>query len=260
MPYRRFLLFNVVGGIAWGTTFVLLGYAAGSSWRRVEKIAGQASLVLLVVIVVGLLIRWGTRRLATRADAVRNAMGRLAETRMLQWVQTSFATPLHWLGARTRPGASYGLGWTLSLLIAGAAAWVVGIAVQDLFAKDELALLDRPVADWIAAHTTAPLVSTAEFVVDLFTPPVGLWVVIVLALVGWRLAGKISGMRVLLAGLLASGAAIALQRILPTSVTGTLFPSAAVTALAAGFVAFLPAVVTRSFAAAIRVAGSLRCS
>ena len=33
MPYRKFLLWNAIGGIAWGTTFVLLGHAAGDSYH-----------------------------------------------------------------------------------------------------------------------------------------------------------------------------------------------------------------------------------
>lgn len=51
MPYGRFLVFNVAGGVGWASTFVVLGYLVGASWRRVERIAGQASLILLALIV-----------------------------------------------------------------------------------------------------------------------------------------------------------------------------------------------------------------
>src|ERR671931_1783285 len=47
MPYRTFLPWNAAGGIIWAPAFVLLGYLAGSSWRRVEQIAGRASLLLV---------------------------------------------------------------------------------------------------------------------------------------------------------------------------------------------------------------------
>lgn len=53
MPYRRFLAFNAAGGLVWGGGVVLLGYAAGASYRKVEKIIGKASLGLLAVLVVG---------------------------------------------------------------------------------------------------------------------------------------------------------------------------------------------------------------
>jgi membrane-associated protein len=54
MHYPRFLAFNAAGGIVWGTGFVLLGYLAGASYERIEKVAGRASTALVVVIVLAL--------------------------------------------------------------------------------------------------------------------------------------------------------------------------------------------------------------
>jgi membrane protein DedA with SNARE-associated domain len=58
MPYRKFLVWNALGGIAWGTTFVLLGNAAGTSYHVLEKQAGRWSAVALAVIVVLVLTIW----------------------------------------------------------------------------------------------------------------------------------------------------------------------------------------------------------
>jgi len=67
MPYPRFLAFNAAGGLAWGATVVLLGYAAGASYARVEKLAGRdAALVVLAVALVALLV-WRLRRRAGNA-------------------------------------------------------------------------------------------------------------------------------------------------------------------------------------------------
>lgn len=52
MPYRRFLAYNAAGGLVWGGGFTLLGYLAGASYKQVEKVAGRASLGLLVLVVV----------------------------------------------------------------------------------------------------------------------------------------------------------------------------------------------------------------
>src|ERR1700712_102559 len=54
MHYPRFLAFNAAGGIVWGTGFVLIGYAAGASYARVEKVAGRASTGILIVVVLAL--------------------------------------------------------------------------------------------------------------------------------------------------------------------------------------------------------------
>jgi membrane protein DedA with SNARE-associated domain len=63
MPYGRFLVFNAAGGLAWGVAVVLLGYAAGASYARVEKVVGRdAALVVLAIVVVGLVAWHVTRR------------------------------------------------------------------------------------------------------------------------------------------------------------------------------------------------------
>jgi membrane protein DedA with SNARE-associated domain len=54
MSYRRFLLFNIAGGIAWSASFTLLGYFIGASLKIAECWMGDVSLlVALIVIVVG---------------------------------------------------------------------------------------------------------------------------------------------------------------------------------------------------------------
>lgn len=66
MPYPRFLAWNAAGGIAWGATVVLLGYAAGASYAQVEKTFGRdAAFVLLAIAVLAVLV-WRIRR--HRAD------------------------------------------------------------------------------------------------------------------------------------------------------------------------------------------------
>ncbi|MFN0283324.1 MAG: DedA family protein [Kineosporiaceae bacterium] len=62
MPYRRFLLFNAVGGIAWGVTFCLVGYLAGNSYTVVERTVGRAGAVVTLLVVLGALVVWQVRR------------------------------------------------------------------------------------------------------------------------------------------------------------------------------------------------------
>ena len=62
MPYRKFLLWNAIGGIVWGTVFVIVGYAAGASYHQVEKQVGRGIAIALVVVVVTALVVWRLRR------------------------------------------------------------------------------------------------------------------------------------------------------------------------------------------------------
>jgi membrane protein DedA with SNARE-associated domain len=62
MPYPTFLAWNAVGGLTWGATVVLLGYAAGASYAQVEKSFGRgAAVVVLAVVLVAVLV-WRIRR------------------------------------------------------------------------------------------------------------------------------------------------------------------------------------------------------
>jgi len=51
LRYFHFQLFNVLGGVAWATGSVLLGYLAGESWRVIEHWIGRTALIVAILIV-----------------------------------------------------------------------------------------------------------------------------------------------------------------------------------------------------------------
>lgn len=69
LRYRRFLLWNVLGAITWGSVFVGLGYAAGPSYEQLEAWVGRAGALLgLVVVTVVVVVLIRTRRRGDRED------------------------------------------------------------------------------------------------------------------------------------------------------------------------------------------------
>ncbi len=62
MPYRRFIVWNAVGGVVWGIGFVLLGFLAGTSYRTVAEKAGYGAAIAVVVIVLLALLVWQVRK------------------------------------------------------------------------------------------------------------------------------------------------------------------------------------------------------
>lgn len=62
MPYLKFLGYNAAGGVAWGATVALLGYAAGASYARVEKTFGRDAAFAVAGIVVAALVVWRVRK------------------------------------------------------------------------------------------------------------------------------------------------------------------------------------------------------
>jgi membrane protein DedA with SNARE-associated domain len=69
MHYPKFLLFNAAGGIAWGTVVVLVGYAAGASYAKIEKTVGRGSALAVAGIVVVALVVWRIRKHRAEARA-----------------------------------------------------------------------------------------------------------------------------------------------------------------------------------------------
>ncbi len=73
MPYRRFLLFNALGGLAWGVTFTLVGYLAGNSYHVVERRIGTAGAVVTVLVLLVALVVWHRSRRHRQRDADADA-------------------------------------------------------------------------------------------------------------------------------------------------------------------------------------------
>jgi membrane-associated protein len=62
MRYPKFLAYNAGGGLAWGAAVVLLGYAAGASYAKVEKTFGRdAAFVVLAILILAVIV-WRVRK------------------------------------------------------------------------------------------------------------------------------------------------------------------------------------------------------
>lgn len=74
MPYGRFLAWNAVGGLVWGTGFVLLGFLAGNSYEAVAQAVGRDLAVVIAVVAVAGVVAWHVR--ARRRRDRRHTMPR----------------------------------------------------------------------------------------------------------------------------------------------------------------------------------------
>jgi len=189
MEYRTFATYNIAGGTLWATGFVLLGYAAGSSYRRVEVIAKRASLLLLLlVLVVGGTVLLA-RRIARDPERLRRVADRLAHLRVAAAVRTRYRRQLDFLLRRFRPRAALGLSLTVSLSLVAVTGWVFGLVVQDVLNGDSFNLLDRPVLDFVVAHREPWLTTCAGLVSVLGSSAVLVPLLVVVAVWCRRKAG-----------------------------------------------------------------------
>jgi membrane protein DedA with SNARE-associated domain len=69
MPWGKFALYNVLGGTAWATAALSLGYFLWASIGLVEHWVGRFSLLLVAALVLAVLLRWAYRKgMRTRRD------------------------------------------------------------------------------------------------------------------------------------------------------------------------------------------------
>jgi membrane protein DedA with SNARE-associated domain len=69
MRYRTFLLWNALGGLAWGITYSLVGYFAGASYAKVASTIGKGAAVVVAVLVVAGLVWWRIHRHREHAES-----------------------------------------------------------------------------------------------------------------------------------------------------------------------------------------------
>ena len=160
--YPTFLVYNVAGGALWGAGFAVLGYVAGASYHRVERIAGQAGLILLGVIVAGLVASRLLRRFAARSPGLKAAGDRLAATPPLAWVRRRFPAQVAWGRRRLDARSPRGFWLTFTVAAGALAAWAFGGLTQDVTGHDDAALADPHVTAWVIAHRTGWLTSALK--------------------------------------------------------------------------------------------------
>jgi len=144
-PYHTFFLFNALGGLVWGTGFVLLGYFGGDAWRRVEKIASRIGLGLLGLIVLGLVID----RLARHSHRLVAFGDRLAALPLFAWVRRRFPRPVGWVRRRLEPTPPTGFPLTFTVAVGALCAWGFGVLTQDVTVNEESVRLDPHVESFV---------------------------------------------------------------------------------------------------------------
>jgi membrane protein DedA with SNARE-associated domain len=65
MEWRKFAIFNALGGIGWAVTISSLGYVAG---RSADSVVGVLGILALIIVTLALFSHWWLRRLGRDAS------------------------------------------------------------------------------------------------------------------------------------------------------------------------------------------------
>jgi undecaprenyl-diphosphatase len=174
MPYARFTLFNVSGGICWATLFGLLGYAFGRRLPQVQRAVGQAGtlIALLAALLVAVVLagRWLVHHGGELQAGLRRIIARVGRSAPVRRIRERYPRVWAFAGRRFARGEYLGLHLTLGLLFSAGALWLFGGIAEDIIHHDPLTQFDLAVADLLHRQASPIAIELAKGITQLGSP------------------------------------------------------------------------------------------
>jgi membrane protein DedA with SNARE-associated domain/membrane-associated phospholipid phosphatase len=161
MRWRPFLFYNALGGGAWATAAVMVGYLLGGSLDLVEQWMGRAAALLGLLLTLALVFYLYYRWVASHRKRIVAGWGTFLSYPPVAWLLARYERQLRWLRRRLTPGQYLGLHLTLGLLTTAGCLWLFGRLAEDILANGPLFRFDAAVAG--ALHGTATPALTTFF-------------------------------------------------------------------------------------------------
>ncbi|MDP8958548.1 MAG: VTT domain-containing protein [Actinomycetota bacterium] len=157
MPYPRFVAFNAPAAVLWAAGFIALGIAAGGSWRLIDRWAGRASLVLLLVLAVALALFLAARWLQGRREWLQARWRAVMEHPRARQLRERFRPQIEFVQRRLHPGQRFGLYSMIGLAAALAAGVAFGAVIDSLEEGGDIAQIDRVLTGFFQTHRSGAL-------------------------------------------------------------------------------------------------------
>lgn len=120
MDYRRFTLYNVLGGVCWATSIGLLGYWFGHSLPALHRVIGRIGLLMALLatlaVALYLLWRWVERHQEQVLITAASFWGAIRALPPAAALARRFPAVRRFIGARLTPGGYLGLHLTVGML------------------------------------------------------------------------------------------------------------------------------------------------
>lgn len=152
MPYGKFLIFNVTGGVLWATSFTLLGYFFALSWKATEQWVGRAGVFVFFLLLVFIGLAYLYKTLLKRQTAFyswfRNKYSHIASSPRIRAFTRKHPSLVTFLTERLSPKEYLGLHLTAGLFLSGIFIIILGKIIEDILTGDPLVQVDR----WVIAQ------------------------------------------------------------------------------------------------------------
>ena len=149
---------------------------------------GQVAAIVLVVLVGGVLALTGltARWVVGHPERIRAGLSWVAERPAVVWVRSRYPRQWHFLDRRLAPGEATGLALTLGVGMVLALGLSFRQLLDNVAEGDGIAVADRPVLRFVAAHREPWLVTTMQVISDVGSPAgVGILATVVGVTLAW---------------------------------------------------------------------------
>lgn len=158
MPYGVFMTYNALGGVIWATLFGVLGYVFGRNLPRLERYIGQASVAVVLLVLLAVLAAILFRKFDAIEESLSGGaarlLGRIVRLPPVERFRVQHPKLWTFVAARFAAGEYLGLHLTVGLLVSLAALWLLGGVTEDVVHHDPLTQFDITLADRLHAHAT----------------------------------------------------------------------------------------------------------
>ncbi len=147
MPYRRFLVYNVAGGITWAVIYTLLGYFFGQSWQLIEKWTGRAGLFIFFIIILVAGSGCLYKIIVKRQEGLYRWFGEkytgIVSLPPVRGFIERHPRVVIFIRDRLSPGEYLGLHLTIGLILSVIFVWAFGGITEDVLTGDPLVAVDQ---------------------------------------------------------------------------------------------------------------------
>jgi undecaprenyl-diphosphatase len=187
MPYGRFTLYNVAGGICWATLFGALGYSFGRELPALQRTVGQVGallgLLVALLVVVAVVGPWLVHHAGDLVGGLVRAIGRVGQWTPVRQARERYPTAWAFIARRFAAGEYLGLHLTIGLVLSLAALWLFAGIAEDVIHHDPITQFDVTVANLLHQHATPTVTELAKGITRLGSPiTIALWGVLVAAM------------------------------------------------------------------------------
>ena len=147
MPFPKFALFNVAGGITWAVTMGSLGYFFGNNLPHIEALLHRLGVGLLIAIGLIAAAIWISRQITSHEADARYQLDHIKQGLGLPRLQV-------WLMSQFHYDRSLTLMLGGGFLLAALSGWMFGALAEGVLARDSMTLYDAGVGSWLLGLAT----------------------------------------------------------------------------------------------------------